>query len=374
MSIDEQLNQVDKRLNQVDEQLSQVDEWPVYSLTQAEKMPRFLAEIQRLSQHHQHQCAEYGRLSALMSKDDSAAHLTDFFPLPVRLFKSQSLKSVPDDQVIKTMTSSGTSGQQVSKIFLDKTTASLQVKILVKIMTQFMGSKRLPMLVIDCPSTVKDRLRFSARTTGILGFSMFGRDVTYALNDDMTLNHSAVSTFVERYQDTPTLIFGFTYIVWLHLLLTLEQLNARLSLPNGILIHGGGWKKLEGESVSKAEFKQRLYDATQISRVHNYYGMVEQTGSIFMECEQGHFHCSAWSELIVRDPHNLQPAPVGHSGLLQLFSVIPHSYPGHTILSEDIGHIIGQDDCPCGRKGTYFVVEGRMKQAEVRGCSDTYSK
>ena len=36
--------------------------------------------------------------------------------------------------------------------------------------------------------------------------------------------------------------------------------------------------------------------------------------------------------------------------------------------------ILGEDDCPCGRKGKYFEILGRVKRAEVRGCSDTYEQ
>jgi hypothetical protein len=42
-------------------------------------------------------------------------------------------------------------------------------------------------------------------------------------------------------------------------------------------------------------------------------------------------------------------------------------------LTEDLGVILGEDDCPCGRMGRYFRVQGRIPAAEVRGCSDTYA-
>ena len=54
--------------------------------------------------------------------------------------------------------------------------------------------------------------------------------------------------------------------------------------------------------------------------------------------------------------------------------MLPTSYPGHVLLTEDEGEILGEDDCPCGRKGKYFKIYGRIKNAEVRGCSDTYEK
>jgi hypothetical protein len=170
------------------------------------------------------------------------------------------------------------------------------------------------------------------------------------------------------------LIFGFTFIVWQYLLRWLESKNESLALEQGILIHGGGWKQLQSQAVDPQEFKQRLEAVTGISRVHNYYGMVEQTGSIFMECEHGHLHASAWSDVIVRDPINFNLLHPGQPGLIQLLSVIPRSYPGHSLLSEDEGVLLGVDDCPCGRLGAYFKVLGRIQNAETRGCSDTYTR
>lgn len=75
--------------------------------------------------------------------------------LPVSLFKKMALKSVKDEDVFKTMTSSGTTGQAVSKIFLDRETASNQQKTLVKIVSSFTGASRMPMIIIDSPSVIK---------------------------------------------------------------------------------------------------------------------------------------------------------------------------------------------------------------------------
>ena len=62
----------------------------------------------------------------------------------------------------------------------------------------------------------------------------------------------------------------------------------------------------------------------------------------------------------------------GEVGILQLVSPLATSYPGHNILSEDSGVIIGEDDCSCGKNGKYFNIHGRLKDADVRGCSDAY--
>jgi hypothetical protein len=348
--------------------------WPAFGLDQASKETVLLSSLSELTVHHQAQCRSYKDILAKLWPTGPAASLVDLPFLPVRLFKHERLQSVVDAEIIKTMTSSGTSGQSVSQIFLDKQTSALQVRVLSRIMGEFIGPHRLPMLVIDCRATVANRLKFSARTAGILGFSMFGRDIEYALDDDMSLNEARVLKFLEKHTGQTVLMFGFTFIVWLHLLRWLETERKQLPLRQGILIHGGGWKQLEAEAVDSSEFRARLQAVTGIERIHNYYGMVEQTGSIFMECEYGHLHASAWSDVIIRDPKDFMPLGLGQPGLIELLSVIPRSYPGHALLSEDEGVLLGVDDCPCCRGGRYFKVLGRIQNAEARGCSDTYTR
>jgi hypothetical protein len=100
--------------------------------------------------------------------------------------------------------------------------------------------------------------------------------------------------------------------------------------------------------------------------------MVEQTGSIFVECEKGFMHASLLGDIRARSTRDLSVLPPGERGILQVFSVLPSSYPGHSLLTEDEGEIVGWDNCECGRTGTYFKIYGRLENAEVRGCSDTY--
>ena len=60
-------------------------------------------------------------------------------------------------------------------------------------------------------------------------------------------------------------------------------------------------------------------------------------------------------------------------GIIQSLSIIPLSYPGHNILTEDQGYILGVDDCKCGKLGKYFLLTNRVKGTEIRGCSDVYN-
>lgn len=346
-----------------------------FSLNKEEKSKLFTEYLKELSLKHYQKCENYRKIvDKLNCNLSEIKNYTEIPFLPVRLFKEFDLKSIPTEEVFKTMTSSGTSGQAVSKIYLDKTTAANQQKTLVKIVSDFTGASRMPMLIIDSPSVIKNRNMFSARGAGILGFSIFGADRTYALDNDMNINIPVIEAFLEKHKGQKILLFGFTFMIWQFFYKKLKELNIKLDLSNGILIHGGGWKKLVNEAVSKEEYKQSLNDVCGIKSVHDYYGMVEQTGCVYMECEYGHLHASIFSDVIIRNPKDFSITKTGEKGLIQVCSLLPESYPGHSLLTEDEGIILGEDDCPCGRKGKYFTILGRIKNAEIRGCSDTYEK
>ena len=348
---------------------------PPYSLNKKDKDSLYKEALSDLTNFHYEKSEPYKKILKLLDYNREYPNEADNLPfIPVRLFKEYELRSVPKKDIIKIMTSSGTTGQQVSKIYLDRKTAIKQTQVLNKIMAHFFGKKRLPMLIIDSESVIKNKKSFSARAAGVLGFSMFGRDVTYALDEKMNLNYEAVENFCLKHENENILIFGFTFMIWQHFYLELSKTNRTFYLSNASFLHGGGWKKLKEESVDNDTFKNKLEKVCGAKNYHNYYGMVEQTGSIFMECEFGFLHSSIFSDIIIRNPNDFSLCRKGEVGLIQLASLLPHSYPGHLILSEDLGEIVGVDNCPCGRLGKYFKVHGRIEKAEVRGCSDTYKQ
>lgn len=345
-----------------------------YSLNKEQKSEFLTLALLDLTRHHYEECIQYKKMmdARCFNVNDIKSYLDIPF-LPVRLFKELELLSMDKSEVVKIMTSSGTSGQSVSKIFLDKQTSSNQQKVLVKIVSSLLGSKRLPMIILDSSAVIKDRTMFSARGAGILGFSIFGNDRLYALDQNMELAVDDIMAFLEKHSGENMLMFGFTFMIWQHFYKGLVKTGYRPDLSKAILLHGGGWKKLSGESVSPSEFKKCLNDVCQITRVHDYYGMVEQTGSIYVECEEGHLHAPIFSDIIMRRYKDFSVCDFGEKGIIEVVSVLPGSYPGHALLTEDEGVILGEDDCSCGRLGKYFRILGRLKNAELRGCSDTYA-
>lgn len=345
-----------------------------YSLEKKEKQKLLTSELLRLTEFHTRNCLEYANfLKALGYRKETVQCIEDIPFYPVRMFKEYELLSVDKKEIFKTMTSSGTTNQAVSKIFVDKNTAMIQQKVMIKILSSYWGKKRLPLLIIDSPAVVNDRKTFSARGAAIIGLNVVSRDTVYILNDDMSLNIEAFRAFLTKYRGQRFIMFGFTFIVWQHFYQELLKSKESFDLSEAFLMTGGGWKQLEAKSVDRTEFKKSFQELCGITHFLDHYAMVEQTGCIYAECEYGHLHASIYSDIVIRDYRNFSPCPIGKSGIIQVVSVLPHSYPGHSLLTEDEGTILGEDDCPCGRKGKYIKILGRIKSAELRGCSDTYA-
>ena len=178
-----------------------------YEWARIRKQTVLLDYFRELQQHHAENCQPYSRMSRMQNPSGKIGSLSELPFVPVQMFKKYSLKSVPDDQLFKTMTSSGTTGQAVSKIFLDKETATAQAKALSRIMTDYLGPKRRSMLIIDTPTVLRDPRMFSARGAGILGMMNFGRNHTYALKEDLSADFETAYEFLKAHAEEPVLIF-----------------------------------------------------------------------------------------------------------------------------------------------------------------------
>ncbi len=346
---------------------------PAFSIPQPEKEALLLAGLNDLFAHHRAACQPYAAILNAIGHTGPVDSLTDLPYLPVSLFKTHYLASVAEQEVFKLMTSSGTTGQAVSRVVLDRHTADLQSKALTTIMAKVLGNQRLPMIIIDSPNVVRDRSTFSARGAGVLGMMPYGRRHFYALDDQMRLDTDGLAAFLEGHGGQPVLLFGFTFMVWKYFVRPVQESGLDIDLSGGILIHSGGWKKLQEEAVGNTEFKATVREVTGLERIHNFYGMVEQVGSVFLEGDDGFLYPPNFADVIIRDPRTWQPSPVGTPGVVEVLSVLPRSYPGHVLLTEDLGVVHGIGDPADGWSGKQLEILGRVPRSELRGCSDTHA-
>jgi len=342
---------------------------PPYGVPQPEKDRLLLEGLAELTRHHRAACPAYDRVLTALGSDGRAPRAVEDIPfLPVSLFKTHRLVSVPDEQIFKTLTSSGTTGQAVSRIYLDRETAQRQSQALAIIMEALLGPKRLPMILVDSQSLLRNRQAFNARAAGVLGMMPLGRHHFFALDDQLRLDVEGLRGFLDRFRGQPVLLFGFTYVVWQHFAPAVAAAGRRFD--DAILIHSGGWKRLTEEAVDNAAFKRRIGEQTGIGRIHNFYGMAEQVGSVLVESDDGLLYPPAFADVVIRDPLTLRPLATGESGVVQIVSLLPGSYPGHSLLTEDLGTVVSVDAAAPQHCGKAIIIHGRVPRAELRGCSD----
>jgi hypothetical protein len=307
----------------------------------------------------------------------SASRVADLPFLPVGILKADPPLSLVDRVEIKrTLTSSATTSQQPSRVVLDSPTSRRMTKGVVSIVRDFIGPARRPYLIVDSKDLMGSANALGARGAAIQGLQPFASEVTYCLclNDqgDLELDRNRLQEFAKDHQDSELLVYGFTYILWNHLVKPLMADGICLNLAKARILHSGGWKRLQDQAVEKAFFNDQLartFGCTP-DRIIDFYGMVETVGVIYPDCSEGNKHAPLFGDVIVRDPLTLEPVEAGEHGIVQVCSVLPTSFPGHLLLTEDRAEVIAYDGCSCGRRGISFRFAGRIPKTELRGCGN----
>ena len=205
-----------------------------YTLTQREKNKIFLTEISKLTRYHYKNCKLYKKIiKNLKFKFKKNNKIENFPMLPARIFKKFDLKSIPDNKIFKKLLSSGTSKQQLSKIYLDKNNAKNQTKVLGKIMETILGNQRLPMLIIDQSPKILDRSTFNAKAAAIYGFSLFGKNYCYLLNSEKKIDYTILNTFLKKFGNEKFFVFGFTSMIFEYLIQKLAIKKVNISFEKG---------------------------------------------------------------------------------------------------------------------------------------------
>lgn len=313
-------------------------------LSQREKEPLFRAALIDAYCHHLAACPPFRRFCERRKFDPEGWERIEELPfLPAALFKRRLLSSVAPGQQLRIVNSSATSGQRPSRIPIDQVTSSRQSRTLLWLLADLLGKERLPFYLLSEPS-MGEGGEISARSAALRGFLMAASSVTVIDCPE---------------QLGPGVLLGYPSQLYRQLLLPLGE--ARLSLPELQVVHFGGWKREEGGHPAqlRALFEERL----GVSRVVDLYGLTEQLGIVYADVGDRARRVPSVSEVVVRDLHTLCPVADGAVGLLQLITPLPRSYPGLSLLLDDLGRIVRRDE-----QGVAFELLGRAERAERRGC------
>ena len=308
---------------------------------------------------------------------DEKRELADYPYLPVNIFKNKKLSSVSNEKINGILSSSATSGTP-STIVLDSITSKRQTIASAKVMSNYLGKRRRPFLILDEDPLTTNSIEISARAAATRGFLILASEPKYFLKsnkDQLSFDVNRFEASLKDYENRgeEICIFGFTYILYHNVVQELKEKGIRFKLPeNSKVAHIGGWKKLESEKVTKKEFINNVSDVFGVheKNIFDYYGFTEQMGLLYVSVGDSPKTVSSYSEIIIRDFQTLEPVADGEKGLIQILTPLPYSYPGISVLTEDVGIIIGRGVDKTGRIGTQFEIIGRAKEAEARGCGD----
>lgn len=358
-------------------------EMDAFGTTSELKTPVFMLAVNESYRHHFENCPEYQKfcLRRGFTKEHVFKSPDELPVMPVQAFKEYGEFLVSSKNGSKKnllLQSSATSGRP-SSVSIDKITARRQVQTMAKALMHFVGSKRRQFLVIDADPKLSSPSVIGARSAATMGFLNFARNPLYLLKESssgtLSLDREALKEAMKRSSESELgpIIFGFTYVlyesIFEHFLPgELESLG-----PGSVLMHIGGWKKLESRSITKDAFNLKAEKILGIKRQHiiDIYGFTEQMGIIYPSIDLSDKTVPVFAEVIVRDPVTMDVLPIGKEGVLQFVSPMPFSYPGLSIMTDDMGVITGYNNDPkMGACGTRFKITGRSKNAEVRGCGD----
>ncbi|NUM76083.1 hypothetical protein HUU40_17095 [candidate division KSB1 bacterium] len=330
----------------------------------------FLAEMNALCRHHLEGCPEYARMWPAWRPAQS---VVDLPYLHVRLFKHLELKTVKAGiRHERALLSSATTGNQSSRILLDEQSSKLQSASSLAILKEELGDHPRPLLILDEARALCQPGKVMARVAAAMSLRPLASDIHFLLDDAQepaSMKWDKLATLLDNHREL--IVYGITWLLWSAWGAAAwpQRLRAALAGKRIHFVHSGGWKKLEHEKVARAQFDSTLLRGLDItSRVVDFYGLVEQVGMVYPLCQYGFRHTPVWGDVIVRDPHTLEPL-VGRVGQLQLLNSLAHGAPYHSVLTEDLGYI-EPGECPCRRSGKRFELVGRMPNVEARGCAN----
>ena len=168
-----------------------------FSLADQEKLGPFSQALKESLIHHYENCEGFRKLCDKRGFNPSGDFSVEDVPfLPVGIFKTLKLTSVPESMLSSQVQSSSTSGVP-SQIYLDDITSRRQRSALNRILSSFIGSGRKAFVIFDSEHTVRSRDgSLSSRATAIRGMLPFMKQAFYILDRDLNLDKEALRNLV----------------------------------------------------------------------------------------------------------------------------------------------------------------------------------
>ncbi len=291
-------------------------------------------------------CAPYRRLCRGQgASPETVKRWQDIPAVPAAAFKVFDLSCVPIEKTAAVFHSSGTTGTQTSRHYLDADALTLyETSLRAGFDAVFSG--RPPALWALMPAPAASPQSSLSHMLGTLGAARFFWD------DDAALS-AALAGCTE-----PVTLFG-TAFAFVGLF---DGTKQNWGLPNGsIIIETGGFKG-RTRDVPREElyalFESRL--GVPISACYSEYGMSEMASQFYGQGLNPEKRGPHWVRTRTIDPETGEDAPDGMPGLLRHCDLANFN-SALALQTQDLGI----------KTADGFVLQGRAPEADVRGCSLT---
>jgi long-chain-fatty-acid---luciferin-component ligase len=325
---------------------------------------------------HLDSCGGYAAFAERQSVDadriQSFDDLVRIPQFPTSVFKRQRLLSVPLDNIVRSFTSSGTSGTK-SVIYRDGVTLHRLCGMMQSdsplFGDYFDGVDESNSVIVNLGTSRDDS-----------GHVWFGYVMSlleqvapmwnYVAGSHVRLAEAVADTRRSLVEKERVFVVGPPFLV-ADFCQEMATSGRRIDGADALFVFtGGGWKNRESERIDRAEFNDMvratlgLADRAQIRDVFNQV----ELNTLLVECERHRKHVPPWVHAFTRDPVTFSPTPDGQVGVLCFSDATAHSYPCF-IVGDDLGRV-RSGTCDCGRHGVTVEVLRRLRGTTHAGCAD----
>lgn len=265
--------------------------------------------------------------------------------LPIELFKSKQITSVPDLQA-HYFESSGTTSEIRSRHYVND--LSFYEDVILHTFKLFYGAPEQYCFLFLLPSYLERKnASLAYMCNALLKSGKTGSG--FYLDEFDALIKILLSNELHQIK---TILLGVSFA-----LLDFAEINS-LDLKNSIIIETGGMKGRR-EEITRAELHDQLNKSFNTKNIHSEYGMTELLSMAYSK-GNGKFNSPPWMKILIRDPEDpfniLEDGKSGCINIIDLANIESCSF----IATQDIGKINPDNS---------FEVLGRFDNSDVRGCN-----
>ncbi len=320
-------------------------------------------------------CEDYGKIAKGLGINSSSdiRKVSDIPVIPTMLFKQHDLRS---GRHMFVLTSSGTSGGHKSTIRFEFSAALAALKMSLKIARHrgIISFKPVRYIIMGYKPSRKVKVAASrtAYLTTFLAPALSRKFILKYTDEGLKPDFDSVVEALRKYEKSniPVRFMGFpSYTFFLFRIL--EERDLLFKLPEGSKIMlGGGWKQFYQEEADKETFYKLAKKTLGIEEenIVEFFGAVEHP-ILYCDCSCHHFHVPVYSNVVIRDPDNLEPIENGKPGLVNLITPIARATPILSVMTDDLGILHDGSECPCGIKTPYLEIIGRVASEDIKTCA-----